>query len=654
MNSAGGNCYHRVMLRRLSLKAYISMWVFLAASMPVIALLLVGTGYGQKQYDAENRHEILLDLQSTASDIQRRLQIELDLANGLSQVLPIETFLYALSALKQGQKLREYDYLAEQATTFFETFQGVRRSLGTVRVIDYHGDTLLKIRNGRRVPATLDRLDAVAIVENGSDVPSFVENLNELRENDVGSLPSPPGFDPQTAVFNTVKPLQHDLDLVGYLAISPPLEPLDRTLDVAARPHKAMLFVVEINAADASRNGLFLYDDVTNTRFSGIGARPHLQDRYPTLMQRAFHLGEGELTQSHPASHLYFIQFNPYPDRLISWMFGFEIDDENLRTPFRHTLGMITIGILLAVLLAALLARLGVRQIAAPVSRLTQGLIAFAEGERTQRLDHQGSAEIQQASKAFNRMADSLAAAESERDRAMQALVQNAKLASVGQLAAGISHEISNPLANIYSLTKLAQRRIGSGDSILSKDIDNIREEAERASRIIRGLLNFSRQVPTKPTVFDLNDWIHKSVELIRHTADPRRVKVRVDLPASAAVYGDRDMLQQALINLLLNAVHASAENAEIDLSTELDESDVKICIRDRGPGIDAAVAEHLFDPFYTTKPEGEGTGLGLSICLGIVQDHGGRLTLGNAPDGGAIACMTLPLTHTTPGTSVE
>ena len=634
------------MLRHLSLKAYIFIWVFLAVSLPVITLLLLGTGYGQKQYNAEIRDEILLDLRSTVSDISRRLQIELDLANGLSQVLPVEIYLKALAALKEGRKRREHDYLAEQVTTFFETFQGVRRSLGTVRLIDYSGDTLLKIRNGRRIPATLERLDAVSIVENGSDIPTYLNDLGELRKDDVGSLPSPPGFDVQEAVFNTVKPLQHDLDVVGYLAISPPFEPLDRTLDVATRPHKAGLFVVEINAADASRNGLFLYDDATNTRFSDIGPRPRLQDRYPHLLQDAFHVNEGEVTQSPESRHVYFVQFNPYPDRLIGWLFGFEIEDENLRAPFRHTPRIIALGVVLAVLLAVLLARLGVRHIAAPVSGLTQRLIGFADGERSQRLMHRGSAEIQAASMAFNRLADSLDTAERERDQAMQALVQNAKLASVGQLAAGISHEISNPLANIYSLTKLAQRRIDSKDSILSNDINNIREEAERASRIIRGLLNFSRQVPTNPVVFDLNEWLEQSVELVRHTADKRRVTILLHLSRSTAMRGDRDMLQQALINLMINAIQATLEETPIDITTTVSEIEAKICIRDHGPGIDATSAQRLFDPFYTTKPEGEGTGLGLSICLGIVQNHGGELTLENDPDGGAIACMTLRLTQ--------
>ena len=181
------------------------------------------------------------------------------------------------------------------------------------------------------------------------------------------------------------------------------------------------------------------------------------------------------------------------------------------------------------------------------------------------------------------------------------------------------------------------------------KIFEHIREEAERASRIIRGLLNFSRQVPTNPIIFDFNDWIEQSVELIQHTADTQQVTFCSQLSTSVAIHGDRDMLQQALVNLLINAVQAAPRGTQIEIATTVTESEANICIHDLGPGIDAAAAQHLFDPFYTTKPEGEGTGLGLSICLGIVQNHGGELTLENAPDGGAIACMALPLNQPLP-----
>lgn len=630
------------MLRRLPLKAYLFLWVLLAVVIPLVVVLFGATAYSERLYSQEVQREIIDGLNNTASAITRRFFVEQDLATSLSQVPAVQGFLPALQALAEGEVHPRHEALSEQITHFFETFQGVRRSLGTVRILDSSGDTLIKVRNGQRVPATLARLDSVAVVENGSELGEFQRQLKDLNEDSIGSLPSPPGFDPQDAVLNTVAPLRHELDVVGYLAISPPLDPLDRTLDVAPRPYRASLFVAEINSVDPGRNGRLLYDDATETRFADVGNRERLQERHPSLFDQAFHLSEGQVEKPDDSGKLYFVQLAPYTDRLISWLFVFEIDDRYLNAPFRHTTGAVLLGLGLALVVALLLARLGVRQIATPVSGLTQALIGSSRGQPAHHLQPTGPVEIKAASKAFNRLADSLEATERERDRAMKALVQNAKLASVGQLAAGISHEISNPLNNIYSLTRLLQRHLPDDDQVLRQDVQNIREEAERASRIIRGLLNFSRQVPTNPTDFDCRDWIQDSLALVQHAALKRQIEFETELDADCVIHGDRDLLRQALINLLINAIQASPEGSRIRVQSRLRQQRLELSIRDQGPGIAPEVAEKLFDPFFTTKAEGEGTGLGLSICLGIIEHHDGSLRIDNAEGGGARAVLTL------------
>jgi two-component system NtrC family sensor kinase len=631
------------MLRRLSLKAYLFLWVLLAVAGPLAAVLFGATAYSERLYNQEVQREIIDGLNNTASTISRRFFIEQDLASGLSQVPAIQAFLPALQALAKGEVDPQHNALSERVTHFFETFQGVRRSLGTVRILDSGGDTLIKVRNGQRVPATLARLDSVAVVENGSEPGEFHRQLDNLGKDSIGSLPSPPGFDPQTAVLNTVAPLLYELEVVGYLAISPPLDPLDRTLDVAPRPYRASLFVAEIDSADPARNGRLLYDDATETRFADVGTRERLQERYPSLFEQAFHLNEGRIDKADGSGKLYFVQLAPYADRLISWLFVFEVEDHYLNAPFRHTTGVVLLGLLLALIVALLLARLGVRQIATPVSGLTQALISSSRGQPAAHLQPTGPVEIQAASQAFNQLADSLETTERERDRAMKALVQNAKLASVGQLAAGISHEISNPLNNIYSLTKLLQRHLPDDDQALRQDVVNIREEAERASRIIRGLLNFSRQVPTNPTDFDCSDWVRDGLTLVQHAALKRQIEFDTELAAGCIIHGDHDLLRQALINLLLNAIQASPERSRIRVKSHLQGQRIELSIRDRGAGIEPEIAEKLFDPFFTTKGEGEGTGLGLSICLGIVEHHDGTLRIDNAEGGGAQAVLTLP-----------
>jgi two-component system, NtrC family, sensor kinase len=197
-------------------------------------------------------------------------------------------------------------------------------------------------------------------------------------------------------------------------------------------------------------------------------------------------------------------------------------------------------------------------------------------------------------------------------------MLQSAKLASIGQMAAGIGHEINNPLSNILSLTKLVERRLGESDKVVIQDGRAIREEAERVSRIVTAILNFGRQSHPVRTRFDIRPWLFETLELVEAEAAKRHVGVKAEIESDGVIEGDRDLLQQALVNLLLNALYVS-------------------------PGIAPEVAGNVFDPFFTTKPEGEGSGLGLSISLGIVEHHNGTLKLSNNPEGGVTAMITLP-----------
>jgi two-component system NtrC family sensor kinase len=230
-------------------------------------------------------------------------------------------------------------------------------------------------------------------------------------------------------------------------------------------------------------------------------------------------------------------------------------------------------------------------------------------------------------------MADALVEAESERDRAVGAMIQSAKLASIGQLAAGIGHELSNPLGNIYSLTKLLQRHLPD-DEVLRRDVANIREEAERASHIIKGLLNFARQGPTQFSRFDLGVWLDDTLELVRRMAERKGIELALTATASAEVEADRGLLQQALVDLLVNAIQATPAGGCVQLAGGLQQDRLELSVRDQGPGIPAPAMSRVFDPFFTTKPEGEGTGLGLSIAMGIVERHGGTLELHNRAPG--------------------
>jgi two-component system NtrC family sensor kinase len=246
---------------------------------------------------------------------------------------------------------------------------------------------------------------------------------------------------------------------------------------------------------------------------------------------------------------------------------------------------------------------------------------------------------------AFNHLADRLDRAARERDSAQQQLLGQARLASLGQVAAGLAHEINNPLNNVLAFLKLARRELPGDADGPGHDIDAAREEALRAATIIRGVLDFARQAPPRREHFAVADWLADGAGAVADAAAQRSVVLRVDdRTGTTACAGDRGQLQQVLVNLLLNAIQASPEGAAVELLATVADGRLEVRVCDRGAGLPVADRERLFEPFFTTKPVGAGTGLGLAVALGLVEQHGGRLTLADREGGGAEARLELPL----------
>jgi two-component system NtrC family sensor kinase len=251
-------------------------------------------------------------------------------------------------------------------------------------------------------------------------------------------------------------------------------------------------------------------------------------------------------------------------------------------------------------------------------------------------------------------MADTLVHTQSERDKAQNMALQNNKLASIGQMAAGIGHEINNPLNNILSFSTLISRTIAKNAadidtktlSNLQKDIDSLRSETLRASEIIKGILNFSRQMPPQLSTFSIKEWLEKSIALVQQTAKTHHIEIKLNYSGNDSFDGDQAQLQQVIINLLINSIQASKDNSVINVDVKYGKEQLSVTIQDQGCGIEKDVINNIYDPFFTTKDEGEGSGLGLSISLGIIESHQGHLSIYNNADNipGATANLVLPV----------
>ena len=243
-------------------------------------------------------------------------------------------------------------------------------------------------------------------------------------------------------------------------------------------------------------------------------------------------------------------------------------------------------------------------------------------------------------------------------------LIQAEKLESIGRMAAGVAHEVKNPLMIILTGVKILSRRIEGGDVQTQQLLQDMSDAVGRADKIIGGLLSYARDRDLEVKPADLNATIESSLLLVRHAIDKGQVAVRTELdPTLPAVRLDEFKIQQVFVNLLTNALHAMEHTGTIAVRTshQVDrrgqgvgrrlsdrfvpgERVAIVTIDDSGPGIPEAHLRKVFDPFFTTKPTGVGTGLGLAISRQIVEMHGGLIEIGNREAGGARVTMMFKL----------
>ncbi|AMP14741.1 sensor histidine kinase [Collimonas pratensis] len=229
-------------------------------------------------------------------------------------------------------------------------------------------------------------------------------------------------------------------------------------------------------------------------------------------------------------------------------------------------------------------------------------------------------------------------------------LIQAGKLAMLGQMAAGIAHELNQPLAAIRAfadnaITFLSREQRDKA----AENLGHISNASARMGKIVGQLNGFSRKSHEAVAVIDLSKSIEAAALLLSNEFQTHGASLRIDIREEAQVVGDSVRTEQVLINLLRNALDAvdNAGQKNVSLELERDAGDAVIRIRDSGPGIPAQVALHLFEPFFTTKPSGKGLGLGLAISSSIVQAMNGRLTANNHSEGGAEFVLRIPLLET-------
>ncbi len=342
--------------------------------------------------------------------------------------------------------------------------------------------------------------------------------------------------------------------------------------------------------------------------------------------------------------------------------------DQDLAESSRQMISYTVFGVAAISLLCGLFVW---RMVYQPIRILRRGTERLAGGDLGHQIELASRDEIGELAASFNAMSKELGEAREEitawthtleerveqktceLQRAQDRMLQVEKMASIGKLAAVVAHEINNPLAGILTYTKLLQKWVARGDwdearrAEVHSSLDLVESESRRCGEIVKNLLVFSRSAPMNLEWTDLNAVVDRCVRLVRHQLEFAGIELQLQLASDLpAVHCDAAQMEQVLLALVMNAIDAMPRGGRLRLNSRLSAEGemAELQVQDDGVGIPPDLLPNLFEPFFTTKERGHGVGLGLAISRGIIERHGGKISVASEPGRGTIFTIRLPL----------
>lgn len=623
----------------------------LISSVPLLVLLFGVVEQMEREVTVRTDREMHGTLDKMAGEINLILSNQKAVANGLARVPAVKQFAYAANRMTTSAEQENYQRLADQMEQFFLNYQHSVPSIQALRFIGLDGKTLVKVKEGKPIEAhQIDEITGRLFIADQSNRRFFKEALKEgsgvvMSDFELGQVSQDADFCPAMVRYSV--PIKDEVDNIeGVLVVNMWGTRLDNTIEAALGGYPANAYIVELDESGL-RDGIYLYHRDNKMRFANqLGSgfkfsntvlksewkKIHTTNKYGNLFR-----DDGRM--------LFYRKISPYPDRSTQWLLVLEADSDTVYASINKVRNSIWMLLTILLFISLLVAIWASGRLTIPIHELAKIIRNYADGDRKAHFNESISSrdEVSQAGQAFNYLVNKLETTEKEREQAVHAACQSERLAALGQLAAGIGHEINNPLMNIMSLANLIEETLDDDKSDVKNDLEILKKEGQRCARIVQGILSFAREKEPSYVDFDMTNLLAETIELLKYRIESGDIVLETKIAETLPMQGDPNLLQQVLVNILLNAIQASPAGAKILINADLVGEFVEIDIIDYGLGISSEDYSKIFDPFFTTKEEGEGTGLGLSISYGIVQRHNGSLSLENVSHGGAKVHICLP-----------
>ena len=425
---------------------------------------------------------------------------------------------------------------------------------------------------------------------------------------------------------------------------------LNRNYKIVDQVKETVYQGVKYKGKDIGTATIFQWDLRVSTNVMGengdraIGTRVS-EEVYEQVLEK----GLPWIDRAYVVDHWYIAAYEPIKDiggKIIGILYVGILEEKfmDMRTrAIAIFLGITLVGMIMALVGANFLAKSMLK----PVKRLVSASHEWATGNLDYRVKTAGEDEIAELGDTFNLMASSLKERHNRlKEYAEQQIMKSERLATLGQLAAGVAHEINNPLGAILMYSHLSLEEMESDDAC-RRNIEKVAGETTRCRDIVKGLLDFARQTEPKVENSSVNEILNRTLSLVENQALFQNVKINKLLsPSLPKILMDSSQIQQVFTNIILNAAEAMEGEGELTVITRIapDNKHIELEFTDTGCGISLESYEKIFDPFFTTKEVGHGTGLGLAVSFGIVTRHRGTIDVRSEPGKGSSFIIKLPV----------